>query len=144
MHLLCICCYFDCFRYILRDMKIAVRKSEIDGKGVFAVQNLPKRRKIGEMTGELVTIREARRLAKKPRVHIYEFDNQWAMHITNDFRFVNHSCKPNAFVRVVKRQIEVYALRPIEPGDEITVDYGPSTHHDGKLMCKCGCDSRYL
>lgn len=36
---------------------------------------------------------------------------------------------------------EFYALRVIEVGEELTVDYG-ETHHDGKLACRCsapGC-----
>ena len=35
--------------------------------------------------------------------------------------FLNHSCKPNARV---DQQIYVYANRDIEPGEEITADYG--------------------
>jgi SET domain-containing protein len=33
--------------------------------------------------------------------------------------------------------VEFYALRDIEPGEEITVNYG-ETHHDGQLACRCG------
>ncbi|HPP84032.1 MAG TPA: SET domain-containing protein-lysine N-methyltransferase, partial [Rubrivivax sp.] len=34
-------------------------------------------------------------------------------------------------------RVEFYALRAIEPGEEITVDYG-ETHHEGRLACRCG------
>ncbi|MFL6699277.1 MAG: hypothetical protein ACJ8GJ_19095 [Vitreoscilla sp.] len=33
--------------------------------------------------------------------------------------------------------MEFYSLRAIEPGEEITVNYG-QTHHEGKLRCRCG------
>ena len=63
---------------------------------------------------------------------------------------MNHACEPNAFLRVVgdridgECRIEVYALRDIEPGEEMTLNYGPHTHHEGGLKCNCGCDKNYL
>ncbi len=52
-------------------------------------------------------------------------------------RCTNHSCKPNARLWIRQGRVEFYALRSIEPGEEITVDYGP-THHEGRLRCGCG------
>lgn len=119
--------------------------SKIDGTGVFATKNWAKRKKIGELTGEFISKREVRRLAQEnKRIHIYEFNSGYALHILNDLRYMNHSCKPNAFLRVVGDRIdgvcriEVYALRNIQPGDEMTLNYGPYTHHEGTLRCNCG------
>jgi uncharacterized protein len=53
------------------------------------------------------------------------------------FRFINHSCAPNTFFRCTAGRAEVYALRDIARGEELTVDYGES-HHNGKLPCRCG------
>ena len=52
-------------------------------------------------------------------------------------RYTNHSCKPNARLCIRQGRVEFYALRSIEPGEEITVDYG-ETHHEGRLRCGCG------
>ena len=52
-------------------------------------------------------------------------------------RYTNHSCKPNARLTIRAGRVEFYALRPIDAGDEITVDYG-ETHHEGRLACRCG------
>ncbi len=53
------------------------------------------------------------------------------------FRYVNHSCSPNAFMRLFKGHVEFYALRPIAAGEELTCNYG-ETHHEGTLPCRCG------
>lgn len=126
---------------------LEVRESRIHGKGVFARKRFPARRKIGELTGELISIREARRRAKRSDVvTIVEFEDDKALDVANDpcLRYVNHSCAPNTFLRRANRRVELYTLREIRPGEELTCDYG-ETHHDGKLPCQCGakgCRSR--
>jgi hypothetical protein len=55
----------------------------------------------------------------------------------NIFRYINHSCAPNAYMRIFHGHVEFYALRTIHPGEEITCRYG-ETHHAGKLPCNCG------
>ena len=56
---------------------------------------------------------------------------------TDPLRFTNHSCQPNAVLRIRQGRVEFYAMRDIAPGEEITVNYG-ETHHEGKLRCRCG------
>ena len=59
-------------------------------------------------------------------------------------RYTNHSCVPNARLRIDHGRVEFYALTRISPGEEITVNYG-ETHHEGKLACRCrapGCIGR--
>ena len=119
---------------------VEVKPSPIDGKGVFACDELPARRKIGELTGTLITQAEARRRAKhKRRIAIVEFEDGIALDATKDkcFRYVNHSCGPNTYLRRIGHRVEFYTLRAIEPGEELTCDYGES-HHDGTLPCRCG------
>jgi uncharacterized protein len=119
---------------------VEVKPSRIDGKGVFAIEPLPARRKIGELTGTLITQQEARRRAMhKRRIAIVEFEDGIAIDASSDkcFRYVNHSCAPNTYLRRVAHRVEFYTLRRIEPGEELTCDYGES-HHDGTLPCRCG------
>lgn len=120
---------------------IEIRSSGIDGKGLFAKVRLRGRRKIGEFTGELISIREARRRAKNfKRIAIVELNNGKAIDGTregNEFKFINHSCGPNTFMRRYRNLVEFYALRDIEAGEELTCDYGES-HHNGTRPCTCG------
>ncbi len=121
--------------------KLANRKSNIDGTGAFAEEKIPAGRKIGDLGGEIIPLREARRRAKQTeRVAIVEFGDGRALDASinpNALRYVNHSCMPNTYMRVCYSRVEFYALRSISKQEELTCNYGP-THHDGKHPCQCG------
>jgi SET domain-containing protein len=55
----------------------------------------------------------------------------------NHFRHLNHSCRSNCYLRVIRRRVEVYSRGPIPAGTELTVDYG-QTMHRGGMRCGCG------
>lgn len=120
-----------------------VRPSRIHGHGVYARVRVSARRKLGELGGERITLREARRRARlHDSIKIVEFDDGTALDATHNdgaFSYVNHSCAPNAYLRRAYGRVEFYALRDIAPGEELTCDYG-ETHHDGKLPCQCGSE----
>lgn len=122
---------------------LTVKKSRIDGRGAFARTAIPARRKLGNMGGEIISFREARRRVKNQhgRVFMVEFDNEDialdASVNVNELRFINHSCSPNTYMRLCYRKVEFYTLRAVRKGEELTCNYG-ETHHDGKLPCRCG------
>jgi SET domain-containing protein len=120
---------------------IITAPSTIDGTGAFAAQKIPARHKIGNLGGEVISQRQARiRAAKTKRVAMVEFGNGFALDGSvnpNDLRYINHSCNPNTYMRVINNRVEFWALRSIKKGEELTCNYGP-THHDGKLKCRCG------
>jgi SET domain-containing protein len=120
---------------------VCVRPSAIDGQGAFADEPIPARRKIGEMRGELISVAEARRRVKgRARIHMVEISERRAIDATDSdsaLRYVNHSCSPNAVLRIRQGRAEFYAIRDIEAGEELTADYGES-HHEGRLRCACG------
>jgi SET domain-containing protein len=122
---------------------LEVRPSSIDGKGVFAVSRIGPRKKIGEFGGELISLREGRRRARRRRrIAIVELDDGKAIDAArdgNEFRYLNHSCSPNTFIRIVGTRVEFYSLRGIRVGEELTCDYGES-HHEGKRRCRCGSE----
>ena len=119
---------------------MAVKPSLIDGKGLFANQLINSRQKIGEFEGETISRREARRRAKSQRhIAIVEVNNGKAIDaakLVHGFRFINHSCTPNTFMRIFRERAEFYSLRRIKTGEELTCNYG-ETHHEGMLKCTC-------
>ena len=122
-------------------IRFEVRPSDVAGRGLFATARIRARSKLGELTGEHISTREARRRAKGlRRIAIVEFDEGGAIDASvggNEFQYTNHSCAPNAFIRRIHKRVEIYALRNIAPGEEITCDYG-ETQHEGTLPCRCG------
>jgi len=120
---------------------VTVASSPIDGQGVYADEAIPAQRKIGEIRGESISVEEARvRATRVERIMIVELSDRKAIDFAKSddpMRFTNHSCAPNARLFIGFGRVEFYALRAIEPGEEITVDYGES-HHEGRLRCACG------
>jgi len=55
-------------------------------------------------------------------------------------RHLNHSCDPNAYLRTVGDELRVVARRPIEAGEEVTVDYLINTHGGSRWRCRCGAE----
>ena len=124
-------------------IRLHVGPSRIDGIGLFSSRRIPARRKIGEFGGEVISQREARRRARgNHTISIVELNDGRAIDATrapNWFRYINHSCVSNAYIRIYHEHVEFYARCEIRPGQEITCDYGES-HHEGRLPCKCSSD----
>jgi SET domain-containing protein len=120
---------------------VDVHPSAIDGQGAFAAEPIPARRKIGEIRGESISVRTARQRARgQVRIMIVEVSVYRAIDASQSsdpLRFTNHSCRPNAVMRIRQGRVEFYAMRDLAQGEEITVNYG-ETHHEGKLTCRCG------
>ena len=120
---------------------VALKRSRIDGYGVFAAEDIPAGTRLGLLTGESITVAEARRRAQESRrLMLVELSPARAIDASRSqdaMRFTNHSCRPNARLVIRDGRIEFYARRAIAAGEEITVDYG-ETHHGGRLPCRCG------
>lgn len=120
--------------------RLSVRKSRFAGQGLFAGTPIRARAKVGEYEGEVIGLREARRRAKGQRIVAIVELERFALDASgmkHGFRFINHSCEPNTFFRITPDRAEIYALRNIRAGEELTVDYGES-QHEGRLRCRCG------
>lgn len=95
--------------------KVEVRKSPIHGKGVYAKKKIKGGRKIGTYHGDFV---------EEDDVYVLwitdEDGNEYGVNGTSDLKYLNHSFSPNAEFD----GDELYALRDIKPGEEITFHYG--------------------
>ncbi|MBO9687389.1 MAG: SET domain-containing protein-lysine N-methyltransferase [Mitsuaria chitosanitabida] len=122
---------------------VALKRSRIDGYGVFAAEAIPAGTRLGLLTGESITVAEARRRAQESRrLMLVELSPARAIDCSRSqdaMRFTNHSCRPNARIQVEDGEVSFFALEDLAPGAEITVDYG-ATHHEGRLACRCGAE----
>lgn len=120
---------------------VSIGRSKIHGKGLYASENIPARKKIGSLAGEIISRKTARKKAKnKISISIVELWNGKALDASvhsNQLRYVNHSCQPNTYMRTLGNHVEFYALRSITTHEELTCNYG-ATHHDGTKKCLCG------
>jgi SET domain-containing protein len=117
------------------------RPSAIDGMGAFAAEAIPAYKKIGEIRGEAISVKQARqRVRGQTRIMMVEISDKRAIDASlssDPLRYTNHSCTPNTVLRIRQGRVELYAMRAIDVGEELTADYG-ETHHGGRLPCRCG------
>ncbi len=113
------------------------------GLGLFAVRPIAKKEYIVTYSGKWITTAEARRreCLGDPK-YLFEVNGRWTIDGTsrrNLGRYVNHSCKPNAEPVLRKGKMVLVASRPIEPGDEITFDYGEDyfDYYFKDAGCRC-------
>jgi SET domain-containing protein len=94
---------------------LEVRRSPIHGKGVFAKRRIAAHTCMGVFEGERTT-RNGRHVLWVE----YEDGEIVGIRGRNELRYLNHSRTANACFR----GDELFSLRRIEPGTEITFDYG--------------------
>lgn len=119
---------------------LVIKPSRINGKGCFAAIYFPRGRKIAEYTGERITDAEANRRAHRRKLRICAVNARWSVdgsRFGNGTHYINHSCQPNSYMKILYGHILFYALRDIHPGEEITLDYETTLHSD-KKRCSCG------
>ncbi|HEY0100250.1 MAG TPA: SET domain-containing protein-lysine N-methyltransferase [Pyrinomonadaceae bacterium] len=120
---------------------LEVKKSKIYGRGCFALKRFPARKKIAFYAGELIKGRRRilARLNQQDAIKIISLNDDTAIDgaVGGDATsYINHSCAPNAFMRNMPGdRVAFFALRDIEPGEEITMDYRDPDH---PAVCRCG------
>ncbi len=119
---------------------LAIKPSPIHGKGCYATIPFKAHRKIAEYSGEKISNAEAKRRSHRKTLRICAINNRWSIDGSrggNGTHYINHSCEPNAFMKILYKHILFIALRDIQPGEEITIDYESTLHSDDK-RCICG------
>jgi uncharacterized protein len=97
------------------------------GLGMFATRPIKRAASIASYRGRRISTEEADRREARGARYMFELNRRWTIDGSprwNLARYINHSCKPNARPVGRKGGIVIVALRRIEPGEEITYDYG--------------------
>jgi hypothetical protein len=129
-----------------------IHSSSIEGVGAFATRRIRRGARIIEYLGERITTAEAdSRYAGGAALHahvlLFTVDDRTVIDggvNGNEARFINHSCGPNCEAVTRGKRIWIFALRDVQPGEELTYDYN-LTGEDGDLgsqaaeyPCRCG------
>lgn len=115
------------------------------GFGIFADEDILAGKFLLEYWGEVVATEKADEIGGR-----YLFDLENGKTILggtrkNIARYCNHSCKPNAEVRVKGNRVYLYSIKRIKTGDEVTWDYGKEyfDHFIKPYGCRCvGCNKK--
>lgn len=127
----------------MADKKEFLVKRTRAGLGLFATKRYKKNDLIIEYTGERIPDEEADRRANR---YLFEINSKWTIDGSgreNTARYINHSCRPNSEPEVDerKKRIFIYAKKRIDPGDELTYDYGKAHWNEYIKPKGCICDS---
>jgi uncharacterized protein len=133
-----------------RAARIKVRRSDVHGHGVYAMELIPKGTRIIEYTGQRVSWEAAPNDENDPHTFNFGLDNGEVINPEiggNDARWINHSCDPNCEANEENDRIFIDAIRDIQPGEELFYDYAleidePITEESKKkFACYCGSPS---
>ena len=98
------------------------------GLGLFATARIEKGARIVEYTGPRIPTPEAKaREHKHSSRYMFRIDRAKTIDgspRTNQARYANHACRPNARAVLTGNRIHLHARRMIQPGEEITYNYG--------------------
>ena len=120
--------------------KCEVRNRDVTGgKSVIAREHIDPGELIGVWSGRVVSTEELEGLAPEIRMHTVQVEEELYLASIGDSEppdYINHSCDPNAGL---DGQIAIVAMRDIEPGDEVTIDYAmcDGSPYD-EFDCACG------
>lgn len=109
------------------------------GKGLIAQETIEKDERIAVFDGEVYFAEKESLLPEIAAHTACPFHKYWYRDGKPDSyaRLINHSCEPNCGI---KNLFEVVAMRTIQPGEEVTLDYGMICNSDwenpeGKCLC---------
>jgi hypothetical protein len=130
-------------------------RSKIHAWGVFADKDIKENEMLVEYRGEIIgnCMCEKREKeyedAKIGSDYMFRIDGLSVCDATkqgNVARFINHSCDPNCFTKIISIEgngrIVIYAKRDIGAGEELSYDYKFPLEYDEKKRIPCHCGSR--
>nr|WP_295559629.1 SET domain-containing protein-lysine N-methyltransferase [uncultured Hyphomicrobium sp.] len=124
-------------RFAPATFRLAVRRS-LSGRGLFADERIPKGSCVIEYLGRPATAKQIKENRGKYLFWTSEKSMIDGNIPANTARFINHSCVPNCEIDIRMRRVYVFALRKIEPGEELTYDYGQE-YFEMHLAGSCRC-----
>jgi len=132
-----------------------LRSSRIQGRGGFAIKDIPKGTRIIEYTGEKISNAEADRryddeTMRKHHTFLFILNERTCVDAAfdgNESRFINHSCDPNCDAVIEDSRIWIETIRDVEVGEELAYDYAyvlderHSPAAKRRFPCHCGSPS---
>jgi uncharacterized protein len=109
------------------------------GLGLFATASIKRGARIAEYTGRTLEPGEEYTSRSKYLFQISRKKTVDGGVRSNAARYLNHSCAPNCRAENTGRRIFIYTRRKIEPGEELTYNYGKEyfDEHIKSKGCRC-------
>ena len=122
--------------------KVEIRTNSLNGKGIFAKENIKKGEIVFIKGGHILTRDEI--FSSEVINSYFPISDEYFLGATNKDEeeqiklFQNHSCNPNVGLH---GEITFIAMRDIEKDEELTVDYAFIDNVDYSFECTCGSNN---
>lgn len=120
--------------------KTIAKKSLKEGNGLFAISKICKDEIVAIRSGHIVNIEEAEILDQKLGDFSLQIADEFFIcpktrnEIDDVALYINHSCEPNIGI---DGQINFVAMRDIEQGEELCLDYAMAMTTNYRMECNC-------
>jgi uncharacterized protein len=120
---------------------LVFKESPIHGLGGFAKTAIGQGERVIEYVGERISKAESLRRCAVNNEYIFALNAEQDLDgnvAWNPARLINHSCTPNCEAQMEDERIWIVACRDLQPGDEITFNYGYDLEDYRDYPCRCG------
>ncbi len=124
---------------------LEIRKSRIQGRGVFARRDIPAGTRLIEYVGLPISKSKSVELCLQQNSYLFtltetsDLDGRVSW---NPARLMNHSCEPNCEANLdEKDRVWIFTIRHIARNEELTFNYGYSLENFRAYPCRCGAPS---
>ncbi len=125
-------------------MRVRIGQSRIHDAGLFATIDIKQGTKIIRYLGKKIPHEESDRRLAAGNVYIFGLDEHYAIDgntLKNTARYINHSCDPNCQTEQFGNTIWIVAIKDIQPGEELTYNYGYDDEDYENNPCNCGANN---
>ena len=131
--------------FILNNDSWKVKKTLKQGLGVFATKKIKLGTVISDYLGKIIRNADYDMDLDKKGLYLMYYDDQKSIYPDLSKpgpHLINHSCSPNCWIYIYYGHTLFFALKDIDPGEELTISYllfpnegtcNPCTH-----ICSCG------
>ncbi|MFH0773572.1 MAG: SET domain-containing protein-lysine N-methyltransferase [bacterium] len=134
--------------FLLRDNCWEIKITKEKGNGIFTKKEIHAGTVVGDYLGTVINSAEYDLENDKKGLYLMYFSDRASIYpdLTKpDVYLLNHSCTPNCWIYAYKGHTLFFALRTIEPGEELTISYLLSPDDGTCIRCThiCKCGSKY-
>lgn len=134
--------------FLLKDDYWQIKKTKEKGSGVFTQKKIKAGTVIGDYLGKVIKTADYDLASDKAGLYLMYYSNQASIYpdLKNPgIHLFNHSCTPNCWIYTYCGHTLFFALRNIEPGEELTISYLLSPKDETCKPCThtCKCRSEF-
>lgn len=134
--------------FLLTDDYWQIRNTKEKGNGIFAKKKIKAGSVIGDYIGKVINITQYDLDKDKRGLYLMYLTDRASVYpdlAKPGIHLLNHSCSPNCWIYTYHSHTLIFALRNIEPEEELTISYLLSPRDETCKPCThtCKCGSKY-